>query len=154
MTTVTPRWEWRTFGRAGPIADAVFDATDASAVAESDETYFLTDSGANVKIRDELVDIKLLRETDENGLERWEPVLKRPFPLVGRRSPTIARGDGHRPGARGGRDGERRVRPVPRDRRPRPAGPDRAGPQAARPLHDQRLHGRALGDRGGRPTRR
>ena len=81
MTTVTPRWEWRTFGRAGPVADAVFDAADASPVAESDETYFLTDSGANVKIRDELVDIKLLRETDENGLERWEPVLKRPFPL-------------------------------------------------------------------------
>ena len=67
MTTVTPRWEWRTFGRAGPVADAVFDAADASPVAESDETYFLTDSGANVKIRDELVDIKLLRETDETG---------------------------------------------------------------------------------------
>src|SRR5262245_52058387 len=81
MATIIPRWEWRTFGHAGPVADAIFDETDASPVAESDETYFVTDSGANVKIRDELVDIKLLRETDENGLERWEPVLKRPFPL-------------------------------------------------------------------------
>jgi exopolyphosphatase / guanosine-5'-triphosphate,3'-diphosphate pyrophosphatase len=90
MTTVTPRWEWRTFGRPGPVADAAFDAADASAVAESDETYFLTGSGANVKIRDELVDIKLLRETDENGLERWEPVLKRPFPLAAADLATVA----------------------------------------------------------------
>src|SRR4029078_6863542 len=77
MTTVTPRWEWRTFGRAGPVADRVFYAPDASPVAESDETYFLTGSGANVKIRDELVDIKLLRETDENRLERCEAVQNR-----------------------------------------------------------------------------
>jgi exopolyphosphatase / guanosine-5'-triphosphate,3'-diphosphate pyrophosphatase len=90
MTTVTPRWEWRTFGRPGPVADEAFDAAEASAVAESDETYFLTGSGANVKIRDELVDIKLLRETDENGLERWEPVLKRPFPLGAADLATVA----------------------------------------------------------------
>jgi exopolyphosphatase/guanosine-5'-triphosphate,3'-diphosphate pyrophosphatase len=81
MTTVTPRWEWRTFGRAVPAADAVFATVEPSPPAESDETYFLTDSGANVKIRDGLVDIKLLREVDQDGLERWEPVLKRPFPL-------------------------------------------------------------------------
>ena len=101
MTTVTPRWEWRTFGRAGPVADAAFDATEASPVAESDETYFLTGSGANVKIRDELVDIKLLRETDANGLERWEPVLKRPFPLSAADFATTAQAmgiDGKREG--------------------------------------------------------
>jgi exopolyphosphatase / guanosine-5'-triphosphate,3'-diphosphate pyrophosphatase len=90
MTTITPRWEWRTFGQPGPEADRVFDAAGASAPAESDETYFLTGSGANVKIRDELVDIKLLRETDEHGLERWEPVLKRPFPLAAPDLATVA----------------------------------------------------------------
>src|SRR5689334_13917813 len=127
MTTVTPRWEWRTFGRPGPVADEAFDAAEASAVAESDETYFLTGSGANVKIRDELVDIKLLRETDENGLERWEPVLKRPFPLGAADLATVAEAmgiDAAREVARGadvsyddflaivGRDANARIVPV------------------------------------------
>jgi exopolyphosphatase/guanosine-5'-triphosphate,3'-diphosphate pyrophosphatase len=82
MATIIPRWEWRTFGRRFPAADAVFDASQPSATVESDETYFLSPSGANVKLRDDLVDIKVLREVDGEGLERWEPVLKRPFPLT------------------------------------------------------------------------
>src|SRR6185369_1419790 len=106
MTTVTPRWEWRTFGRPGPVAAEAFDAAEASAVAESDETYFLTGSGANVKIRDELVDIKLLRETDENGLERCEPVLKRPFPLSAADFETTAEAMGIDRRREDGRDGE------------------------------------------------
>ncbi len=81
MTTIIPRWEWRTFGPLFPTADETFASSDPSAVAESDETYFLSAAAANVKIRDDLVDIKVLRETDADGLERWEPVLKRPFPL-------------------------------------------------------------------------
>ncbi|MFL5726874.1 MAG: Ppx/GppA family phosphatase [Chloroflexota bacterium] len=106
MTIVTPRWEWRTFGQAGPVADAVFDAAEASPVAESDETYFVTGSGSNVKIRDELVDIKLLRETDENDLERWEPVLKRPFPLSPADLATTAEAMGIDGSRDGGRDGD------------------------------------------------
>jgi exopolyphosphatase / guanosine-5'-triphosphate,3'-diphosphate pyrophosphatase len=106
MTTITPRWEWRTFGNPGPVADAVFDETSASPVAESDETYFVTDSGANVKIRDELVDIKLLRETDEHGLERWEPVLKRPFPLSPADLATTVEAMGIDGTRAGGSDGE------------------------------------------------
>ena len=106
MTTITPRWEWRTFGRPGPVADQVFDAAQASPVAESDETYFVTDSGANVKIRDELVDIKLLRETDDNGLERWEPVLKRPFPLAAADFATTVAAMGIDGTRDGGNDGD------------------------------------------------
>ena len=82
ITKIIPRWEWRTFGRPPAAAQAVFDAADASPVAESDETYLLGPlPDANVKVRDDLLDIKVLREVDEDGLERWEPVLKRPFPL-------------------------------------------------------------------------
>ena len=40
---------------------------------ESDELYLLSAAGANVKIRDGLMDVKLLREVDGDGLERWEP---------------------------------------------------------------------------------
>ena len=50
-------------------------------VEESDELYLLSEHGDNVKIRAELIDIKVLRETDRHGLERWEPVLKASFPL-------------------------------------------------------------------------
>jgi exopolyphosphatase/guanosine-5'-triphosphate,3'-diphosphate pyrophosphatase len=83
MPEIIPRWEWRTFGHRFPTADAVFETLEPSAVAESDETYFLSPAAtANVKIRDELIDIKVLREVDADGLERWEPVLKRPFPLA------------------------------------------------------------------------
>jgi exopolyphosphatase/guanosine-5'-triphosphate,3'-diphosphate pyrophosphatase len=81
MTTIVPRWEWRTFASDVRSADAVFARLEASATAESDETYFLSPAGENVKVRDDLLDIKLLREVNADGLERWEPVLKHAFPL-------------------------------------------------------------------------
>jgi exopolyphosphatase/guanosine-5'-triphosphate,3'-diphosphate pyrophosphatase len=34
-----------------------------------------------VKVRDELMDIKVLREVNSYGLEQWAPVMKAPFPL-------------------------------------------------------------------------
>jgi exopolyphosphatase / guanosine-5'-triphosphate,3'-diphosphate pyrophosphatase len=43
-----------------------------------------------VKIRDDLLDVKLLREVDAHGLERWEPVLKAAFPLTPPDLPGIA----------------------------------------------------------------
>lgn len=54
----------------------------AGGTQESDEIYLLTGSGANVKIRDALMDIKVLRAVDANGLEQWTPVLKAGFPLA------------------------------------------------------------------------
>jgi len=90
MPEIIPRWEWRTFGHRFPNADAVFETLEPSAVAESDETYFLSPAAkANVKIRDALIDIKVLREVDADGLERWEPVLKRPFPLAAEDLATV-----------------------------------------------------------------
>ena len=81
MSEIIPRWEWRVFARQPQRAAEAFAKLTPTGVAESDETYFLSGSTANVKIRDELIDIKILREVDDDGLERWEPVLKRPFPL-------------------------------------------------------------------------
>jgi exopolyphosphatase/guanosine-5'-triphosphate,3'-diphosphate pyrophosphatase len=51
-------------------------------VVESDELYLLAATRANVKVRDDLLDIKVLREVDDDGLERWEPVMKEGFPLA------------------------------------------------------------------------
>ena len=81
MATIVPRWEWRTFGTHFGIAEKKFAELIPGAVQESDELYFLGGSGANVKVRDDLMDIKVLREVDAAGLERWEPVMKKAFPL-------------------------------------------------------------------------
>jgi exopolyphosphatase/guanosine-5'-triphosphate,3'-diphosphate pyrophosphatase len=35
-----------------------------------------------VKVRDDLMDVKVLREVNADGLERWEPVMKQGFPLA------------------------------------------------------------------------
>ena len=109
------RHGWRTFARS-VRADAVFDALVATPVDESDEVYLLAPGGDNVKVRHGLVDVKVLRETDATGLQRWEPILKAPFPLDGGR---------HRP------DG------VP--------GPPQAGPAARRRADPRRRRWRRPG---------
>jgi exopolyphosphatase / guanosine-5'-triphosphate,3'-diphosphate pyrophosphatase len=81
MTTIIPRWEWRTFGNQFGVAETRFAELKPTGVQESDELYVLAGTGDNVKIRDGLMDIKVLREVDPNGLERWEPVMKQGFPL-------------------------------------------------------------------------
>ena len=80
MSAIIPRWEWRTFGSRFGLADERFAALDSTGVQESDELYLLGAGTGNAKIRDDLMDIKLLRET-QHGLQRWEPVMKAPFPL-------------------------------------------------------------------------
>ena len=82
MATIIPRWEWRTFGSSFGDADARFDALTSTGVQESDELYLLSGAGDNVKVRDDLMDIKALVETDAQGLEQWRPVMKAAFPLV------------------------------------------------------------------------
>jgi exopolyphosphatase / guanosine-5'-triphosphate,3'-diphosphate pyrophosphatase len=81
MAEVVPRWEWRTFAGAFPRADVVIDAMTPISVEETDEFYLLARGGDNVKVRGGLMDVKVLRETDAAGLQRWEPILKATFPL-------------------------------------------------------------------------
>ncbi len=78
---IVPRWEWRTFGGSLDAVEAQLERWDHRGESESDEQYLLSGEGDNVKIRDELLDIKVLREVDQRGLERWEPTLKAGFPL-------------------------------------------------------------------------
>jgi exopolyphosphatase/guanosine-5'-triphosphate,3'-diphosphate pyrophosphatase len=81
MPEIIPRWEWRTFGSRFGLAETRFAVLPATGVQESDEIYLVGGSGDNVKIRDGLMDIKVLREVGADGLERWEPVMKAGFPL-------------------------------------------------------------------------
>ena len=82
MATIVPRWEWRTFGTRFPAAEAAFGAFAPSRIQESEELYLLSEPVYNVKVRDDLLDIKVLREVNKDGLERWEPVMKVGSPLA------------------------------------------------------------------------
>src|SRR5881628_4077735 len=75
------RWEWRSFGRTFGGAEQRLPHLMPSAAQESDEIYLLSASGDNVKVRDGLMDVKVLRGTNGDGLEQWAPTLKAPFPL-------------------------------------------------------------------------
>ena len=82
MDKIVPRWEWRSFGRSFGQAEALLAALTPDAVQESDEVYLLSGAGDNVKIRADLMDIKVLRESNADGLEQWMPVMKAGFPLT------------------------------------------------------------------------
>jgi len=81
MVEITPRWEWRSFGRRFEEAESRLAALTPGGVQESDEIYLLSGAGGNVKVRDALMDIKVLRQVNADGLEQWTPVMKAGFPL-------------------------------------------------------------------------
>jgi exopolyphosphatase/guanosine-5'-triphosphate,3'-diphosphate pyrophosphatase len=82
MDHIVPRWEWRTFGPDFGDAEARFKALHAVGVQHSEEIYLVSAAtDANVKVRDQLLDIKRLERVDAHGLEQWRPELKVPFPL-------------------------------------------------------------------------
>jgi exopolyphosphatase/guanosine-5'-triphosphate,3'-diphosphate pyrophosphatase len=82
MAEIKPRWEWRSFGRHFGEADARLAKLAPSGVQDSDEIYLLSGADDNVKVRDGLMDIKVLRDVDADGLEQWIPVMKAGFPLA------------------------------------------------------------------------
>jgi len=81
MAEIKPRWEWRSFGEHFGEAERRLGKLTPGGVQESDEIYLLSRAAANVKIRDALMDIKILREVNADGLEQWTPVMKAGFPL-------------------------------------------------------------------------
>ena len=149
MSVIIPRFEWRTFGRSFGAAEAAFAAMTPTGTADSDETYLLSSDPATrvaptaiVKIRFELMDIKVLREVTAEGLERWEPVLKVGSPMPAADVARVCEALGLEAPSPAARP---HARAVPGDvRRTRRAGPRRRGPQAPRPLHRRRLLVRGL----------
>jgi len=81
MEKITPRWEWRSFGRHFGGAESRLSALTPEGVQESDEVYLLSGAGDNVKVRADLMDIKVLQQVNADGLEQWTPVMKAGFPL-------------------------------------------------------------------------
>jgi exopolyphosphatase / guanosine-5'-triphosphate,3'-diphosphate pyrophosphatase len=80
---IVPRWEWRTFRANFGPAEEKFRALAPERVQTSVENYILdAASDANVKFRDDLLDIKQLERVNPDGLEQWRPIFKAPFPLA------------------------------------------------------------------------
>ena len=104
---ITPRWEFRSFGQRFGGAESRLAALPPQGVQESDELYLLSAAGANVKVRDALMDIKALQEVNADGLEQW-----------------TAGHEGGLSAARGrGGEGVRRPAAADRHRGPAPATP-------------------------------
>jgi exopolyphosphatase/guanosine-5'-triphosphate,3'-diphosphate pyrophosphatase len=82
VTAIVPRWEWRAFGRSFGSAEDALVPISPERTEEGDEIYLVSGASANVKVRDDLMDVKVLREVNADGLERWEPVMKQGFPLA------------------------------------------------------------------------
>lgn len=79
---IDPRWEWRTFGALDDGNDDLA-ALRATPAASSDETYLLSRTrDSSVKIREGLLDVKVLRHVDGAGLQLWLPVEKADFPAA------------------------------------------------------------------------
>jgi len=82
MDGVVHRWEWRVFGtHLAPGDEVLSELTPLSDPQETDEVYLLGEGDVNVKVRFDLLDIKELMETDENGLQLWAPISKSEFPM-------------------------------------------------------------------------
>ena len=86
MSSTPGRFEFRIWGNdLSAFQDRLTGMAPPSEPRESAETYILSrvTDAANVKIRDGLLDIKVM--TEQLGrLERWRPVLKAEFPIDSR----------------------------------------------------------------------
>jgi len=82
MQQITPRWEWRAFGRRFREAEARQATLTPEGAPASDTIYLLCAAGGNVKVRNALVDIKILKQVNAQGLEQWMPIMKAAFPLA------------------------------------------------------------------------
>ncbi|HNV34281.1 MAG TPA: hypothetical protein PKK63_01975 [Bacillota bacterium] len=79
---IVPRWEWRTFGPDFPEDEKNIRKFGEPAPKRSEEVYVLSRmSDENTKIREGLMDIKMLQATNADRLEQWKPVMKEAFPL-------------------------------------------------------------------------
>ena len=77
MTEVVPRWEWRSFGDDLEEAGRRLAAATRGRVGERDEVYVLSrNAWPSVKLREGVLDVKVLEDVGLDGIERWRPTLK------------------------------------------------------------------------------
>ena len=79
---IVARWEWRTFGAEFEEPEKRIRMHEQGNFKESEEVYILSrNSDENIKVRDDLLDIKSLQNVNEAKLEQWFPTMKATFPI-------------------------------------------------------------------------
>jgi len=83
VVMIIPRWEWRTFGKSSfGVAEEKIKSHGETGFKKSEEKYILSKvSDENVKIRNDVIDIKSLQQINADKLEQWLPVWKEGFPI-------------------------------------------------------------------------
>ena len=82
MSKIIPRWEWRTFGQEFGESEQKIKLYKEQGFKKSEEKYILSRlSCENVKIRNDLIDIKSLKQVNSDKLEQWYPAMKEGFPI-------------------------------------------------------------------------
>jgi hypothetical protein len=82
VNEIKPRYEFRMWSDTLASVHTTLGLMAQPKTAESEETYLISKATdkCNAKIRAALMDIKVL-VAEEQGLERWKPILKGEFPL-------------------------------------------------------------------------
>ncbi|MCL2410746.1 MAG: hypothetical protein FWC97_03800 [Treponema sp.] len=81
MSEIIPRWEWRTFGQAFGEAENNIKKHKEAGFKKSEEKYILSKkSNNNIKIRDDLADVKTQLNVNADKLEQWTVAMKQSFP--------------------------------------------------------------------------
>jgi hypothetical protein len=83
MNEIQPRFEFRAWARSfGLVEEKMRRLSACEKIRESTELYIVsaTNKESNTKIRDDLMDIKVLVK-EERGLEQWAPRMKGSFPM-------------------------------------------------------------------------
>jgi len=78
---IIPRWEWRTFGDVFGEAENNIKKHKEGGFKKSEEKYILSKlSSNNIKIRDDLADVKTQLNVNADKLEQWTVAMKQSFP--------------------------------------------------------------------------
>jgi len=81
MAEIIPRWEWRTFGQSFGDAETNIKKHKEGGFKKSEEKYILSKlSSNNIKIRDDLADVKTQLNINADKLEQWTVAMKQSFP--------------------------------------------------------------------------
>ena len=81
MPEIIPRWEWRTFGQVFGEAENNIKKHAEGGFKKSEEKYILSKmSQNNIKIRDDLADVKTQLNVNADKLEQWTVAMKQSFP--------------------------------------------------------------------------
>lgn len=88
--TIVSRWEWRIFGKDFASAESAIKKYPLGNIKKSEEFYILSRlKNDNIKIREDVVEVKVLQAINEHGLEQWSPAARQRLPISAASLPEL-----------------------------------------------------------------